>query len=108
VDSGLNREPGSLTGKAHELGRILFQLSPLTPEDGPQECSARRKKAQGESSWASRRRKLTALRFWHSYAYAATATLWKVDVTVSNVCTLGAPSINRSIVFNTCGYALVL
>ena len=35
--------------------------------------------------------------------YTATATLWKVDMTVSNVWTRGVPSITFAKVFNTCG-----
>ncbi len=35
--------------------------------------------------------------------YAATATLWKVEVTASNVCTLGVPSIILWNVFRTSG-----
>jgi len=36
-------------------------------------------------------------------SYAATATLWKVEVTASNVWTLGVPSIIRASVLNTSG-----
>jgi len=35
--------------------------------------------------------------------YAATATLWKVEVTASNVWTFGVPSIILARVFNTSG-----
>ena len=35
--------------------------------------------------------------------YTATGTLWKVEMTVSNVWTLGVPSITFAKVFNTSG-----